>query len=115
MSSKEDLFKLIGLSHHKIQETIKNEALSKLLVDIITYVNYFFFIKNQSFFVELLSLLNFKGKTLLKNNEPFEKSIGVLLYQIGTKLKSQFENRLQFLVENVVKKNLNNELQLTGK
>ena len=56
-----------------------------------------------------------KGKTFLKNGEQFEKSTGVLLYQIGTKLKSQFENRLQFLVENVVKKNLNSELQLTGK
>jgi hypothetical protein len=42
MSSKEEkanLFKLIGLSDQKIEETIKNEALTKLLVEIITHVN----------------------------------------------------------------------------
>ena len=52
---------------------------------------------------------------MLTNGETFDKTVGVLLYQISTKLKSQFENRLKFLVENVVKKNLQNELQLTGK
>jgi hypothetical protein len=42
MSSKEEkasLFKLIGLSDQKIDETIKNEALTKLLVEIITHVD----------------------------------------------------------------------------
>ena len=43
MSSKEEkanLFKLIGLSDHKIEETIKNESLTKLLVEIISHVRY---------------------------------------------------------------------------
>ena len=42
MGSKEEkinLFKLIGLSDQKITETIKNEALSNLLVQIINHVN----------------------------------------------------------------------------
>jgi hypothetical protein len=41
MTSKEEkinLFKLICLSDQKIEETVKNEALSNFLVEIITYV-----------------------------------------------------------------------------
>lgn len=41
MSTKEEkvnLFKLIGLSDQKIEETLKNESLSNFLVEIITDV-----------------------------------------------------------------------------
>ncbi len=49
MSSKEEkanLFKLIGLSDQKIEETIKNESLTKLLVEIISHVDTKFLILN---------------------------------------------------------------------
>ena len=44
MATKEEksaLFKLICLSDQKIEETIKNEALSKFLVEIIAHVSDF--------------------------------------------------------------------------
>ena len=51
----------------------------------------------------------------MNNNETsFEKTTGALLYQIAAKIKTQIRNRLQFLVENTVNRNLNNEPQLTG-
>jgi glutaminyl-tRNA synthetase len=51
----------------------------------------------------------------LNNNETtFEKTTGALLYQVAAKIKSQIRNRLNFLVENTVNKNLNNEPQLTA-
>ena len=95
MSSKEEktaLLRMIGLTDQKIEETIKNEALTSLLVEIVTH-----------------------GKTLLKNKETsFEKTTGALLYQIAAKIKAQIKSRLNFLVVNVVNKNLNNEPQLTA-
>ena len=42
MSTKEEkviLFKLIGLSDQKIEETLKNESLTNFLVEIITDVS----------------------------------------------------------------------------
>ncbi len=51
----------------------------------------------------------------MKNNETaFEKTSAALLYQIASKIKAQIRNRLNFIVENVVNKNLNNEPQLTA-
>ena len=43
MSNTEDksaLFKLIGLSDQKIEETIKNEPLSNFLIEIINHVGF---------------------------------------------------------------------------
>ena len=36
---KIELLKLINLNEQKIKETLKNEQLTKFLVDVITYVN----------------------------------------------------------------------------
>jgi hypothetical protein len=44
MASREEkgaLFKLIGLGEKKIEETIKNESLSNLLVEVINQVSEF--------------------------------------------------------------------------
>ena len=44
MATKEEksaLFKLICLSDQKIEDTVKNETLSKFLVEIITHVSDF--------------------------------------------------------------------------
>ena len=59
-------------------------------------------------------LLQLKAKKVANTDQAFEKVVGVLLYQLATKLKSQIKNRLNFLIENIVKKNLITEAQLTG-
>lgn len=83
---------MIGLNDQKVEETIKNEALTTLLLEIINH-----------------------GKTFLKNGEAsFEKTTGALLYQLAAKVKTQIRHRLNFLVEQTVNKNLNSEPQLTA-
>lgn len=89
---KANLFRLIGLNDQKIEETLKNESLSTFLAEIVTIAN----------------------KVANNNNQPFDKIASVLLYQLATKLKSQIRNRLSFLIENIVKKNLVTEPQLTA-
>lgn len=95
MATKEEranLFKSLHLSEQKIQETVKNEPLSVMLVEIINLAN-----KSQN-----------------NNNAPFDKSAAILLYQIATKLKAQCKPRLGFLVENVIGKKVATEPQLTA-
>jgi hypothetical protein len=43
-----------------------------------------------------------------------DKTVGTLLYHIGTKLKSQIRNRMNILIDYVTKKKLLNEPQLNG-
>lgn len=90
-SEKTDLLKLICLSDQKIKDTIRNEQLTNVLVEIIKY-----------------------AKTKDNTNEPFDKAVIVLIYALGSKLKSQIKNRQNFLVENIVNNNLLTELQLTA-
>ena len=56
----------------------------------------------------------FKASAISEKNENFEKSTGVLLYQLATKIKSQIKFRTNFLVEKIVKAELKNEAQLNG-
>jgi glutaminyl-tRNA synthetase len=94
MANKDEkvaLLRLIGLSDQKIDETLKNESLTVLLIETINI-----------------------AKKVANTDQAFEKGVGVLLYQLATKLKSQIKNRLNFLIENIVKKNLITEAQLTA-
>ena len=61
-----------------------------------------------------MQLFSIKAKELVKSNEPFDKAASVLIYQLATKFKSQLKNRLHFLIDNIINKNLNTEPQLTG-
>lgn len=88
---KVNLLKLICLNDQKIKETIKNEQLSTFLAEIITY-----------------------AQSVAKNTEPFDKVVSVLIYSLGTKIKSQLKSHLNFLVDNIVNKNLASDLQLTA-
>ncbi|RNA15970.1 glutamine--tRNA ligase [Brachionus plicatilis] len=87
---KTEYLRFIGLNDQKIQETLKNETLTSLLLEIVHHAK---------------KVVN--GLTL-------EKSSANLLYQTGTKMKSQIKNRLPLLVESVVNKNLTTEPQLTA-
>lgn len=90
-ADKSDLLKLICLSDQKIKETIKNEQLTAFFIEIINH-----------------------AKSILKTTEPFDKVVSVLIYSLATKFKSQLKNRQNFLIENIVNKNLASELQLTA-
>ena len=93
MATKEErvkLLKLIHLSDQKIDETVKNESLTALLAEIIQYV------------------------LKIQNNNVIEKNAAVLLYTLASKMKAQYKNRQNFLVENIVNKNLANDVQLNG-
>jgi glutaminyl-tRNA synthetase len=63
----------------------------------------------------LKSVIFLKAKNHFNITEPFDKVVSVLIYQLATKFKAQLKNRLNFLIENIVSKNLNTEPQLTGK
>ncbi len=51
---------------------------------------------------------------MTSNETAFDKTTGALLYQVAAKIKFQIRNRLNFLVENTVNRNLNSEPQLTA-
>lgn len=57
----------------------------------------------------------FQAKLSNNNNENMDKTVGTLLYHIATKLKSQIRNRMNILIDYVIKKKLLNEPQLNGK
>ena len=86
-----NLLKLICLSDQKIKETIKNVQLTDSLVEIITY-----------------------AQSVVKNTEPFDKVVSVLIYSLATKMKSQLKNRQHFLIDSIVNNNLASDLQLTA-
>ncbi len=50
----------------------------------------------------------------LNDDDHFDKTSGILIYQLATKAKSQIKNRNQFLLENICNKNLSSEVQLGG-
>lgn len=91
---KLNLLKLIGFSDQKSEETLKNEVISNQLCDLI---------------VKAKSCLNLNG-----DKNEIEKSIGILLYHIATKAKTQIKNRFDYLVKNVCNKNLTSEVQLNA-
>lgn len=90
-AEKVELLKLICLSEQKIKETLKNEQLSSFFVEIITY-----------------------AKSVKNTSEPYDKVVSVLIYSLATKFKPQLKNRLNFLIDNILNKNLASELQLTA-
>ncbi|KAK4303860.1 hypothetical protein Pmani_024160 [Petrolisthes manimaculis] len=82
-----DKLKLLGLSDQKVKETMKNESLTVILADIVDQA---------------------QGKGELN------KSVGNLLYSLGTKLPRQFHTRLPLLVEYVARAQINQEAKLTA-
>ena len=116
MASREEkvaLFKSIGLGDVKIEETLKNESLSNFLCEIINTVNYLFIY--FQLIIKKIFFFNYKkARSFLKNNESIDKTTGVLLYHIATRVKTQIKNRLSFIIENVMNKNLLSEAQLNG-
>jgi len=88
---KANLFRLIGLSDQKIEETIKNESLSTFLVEVVSI-----------------------AKKVANSEQPFDKGVSVLLYQLATKIKSQIKNRSSFIIEKIVNKKLLTEPQLNA-
>ncbi|KAK3873248.1 hypothetical protein Pcinc_021721 [Petrolisthes cinctipes] len=79
--------KLLGLSDQKVKETLKNKSLTVILADIIDQA---------------------QGKGELN------KSVGNLLYTLGTKLQRQFHTHLPLLVEYVARAQINQEAKLTA-
>ncbi|KAK3873045.1 hypothetical protein Pcinc_021915 [Petrolisthes cinctipes] len=79
--------KSLGLSDQKVKETLKNESLTVILADIVDQA---------------------QGKGELN------KSVGNLLYNLGTKLPRQFHTRLPLLVEYVARAQINQEAKLTA-
>ncbi|XP_069959150.1 probable glutamine--tRNA ligase [Cherax quadricarinatus] len=78
---------LLGLSEQKVKETLKNEALTALLTSIADQARA-------------------KGE--------LTKSVGNLLYNLGTKLPRQFHSCLPFLVDYVADGRINQEAKLTA-
>lgn len=79
--------KILGLSDIKIAETIRNEALTKTLLEIIEKASE-------------------KGS--------FDENNGKLLYHVGTRLKHQCRSYLPFLVDHIMNGNIVNEQQLSA-
>jgi len=84
-----DLFCSIGLSEQKSKETIKNETLSQILRAVIEEAG---------------------GS----GNGTIDKTSGVLLYNIATRLKTQISHHRSTLAKYVAQKKINNELQLNA-
>jgi len=85
------LFKLIGFSDSKADETLKNKAVSTQLAELIV-----------------------STQKILNNPSEIDKAIGVLLYHVATKAKAQIKNHFEFIVKNICEKKLTNELQLNA-
>lgn len=80
------LFTSVGLSHAKATDTIKNASLASYFKDIIE-----------------------EGK---KCGQDIEKNMGNLLYHTATRFKDK--RRMPFLVPYIVRKKIENEIQLTA-
>ncbi|XP_023228872.1 glutamine--tRNA ligase-like [Centruroides sculpturatus] len=79
----------LGLSENKIKETIKNEALTKTLVEVVEEANKY-----------------------IQNG--ISKSVGTLLYTAATKIKAQTKNKLPLLVEYIAKRKIDSEVKLSS-
>lgn len=79
----------IGLSEQKAKETVKNEKLCQLLIEII----------NEA------SKLSSNG---------ISKPVGNLLYHIASKIKMQIKNKTNLLVKYVVENKIDSELKLNA-
>lgn len=79
--------KRLGLSDIKVAETVRNEVLTKTLLEIIEKASE-------------------KGS--------FDENKGKLLYHVGTRLKPQCRSYLPFLVDHIMDGNISNEQQLSA-
>ena len=61
-----------------------------------------------------LFIIKVKSFLKLKDEEQFDKTIGILLYHLATKAKAQIKNRFPVLIENICNKNIASEAQLDG-
>ena len=84
-------FVSIGLSEEKAKETLKNESLTKTLNELIVETN-----------------------KHLNTSNGHNKSVGKLIYQTATTLKSQIRPHLPLIVEYIAKETIDSELKLTA-
>ena len=84
-------FVSIGLSEDKAKETLKNESLSKTLSELIVETNKY-----------------------LNTNNGFNKSVGKLIYQTATTIKSQIRSHLPLLIEYIAKEKIDTEIKLSA-
>ncbi|VDO27921.1 unnamed protein product [Heligmosomoides polygyrus] len=83
----------LGLSEHKVKETVKNSALSKQLSSIIAIAE----------------------EALKKSDSPnLTKQQGTLLYQLGTKVKPQCVKHIPLIVGYVISNGIKSEAQLSA-
>lgn len=78
----------IGLSEDKVKDTIKNEALTKLLLELIT--------------------------PLRKNSDVLDRGVGKLVYLAATTTKAQIRQHLPLVIEYVASKKIDSEAKLTA-
>jgi hypothetical protein len=114
------LFKLIGFSDSKADETLKNKAISAQLAELIvsvskTHALFLLHLTNHVFIFNICFTSTKKAQKILNNPSEIDKAIGVLLYHVATKAKAQIKNHFEFIVKNICEKKLTNELQLNGK
>ncbi|CAG2166726.1 unnamed protein product [Oppiella nova] len=84
-------FVSIGLSESKAKETLKNDVLSKTLNELIVETN-----------------------KHVKTGNGLNKSIGKLVYQTATTIKSQIRSHLPLLVEYIAKEKIDSEVKLSA-
>ncbi|CAF1173618.1 unnamed protein product [Didymodactylos carnosus] len=86
-----ELFKSIGLTEQKAQETLRNSELSTQLEQIIN-----------------------EAKQHLNKNENIPKTVGKLLYSVATKSKQQIQHLIPHLIKYICEDKIKNDVQLTA-
>lgn len=84
-------FVALGLSEQKAKETLKNEVLSNTLDELISETNKY-----------------------VNTSNGYNVSVGKLIYQTATTVKSQIRSHLPLLVEYIAKEKIDSELKLTA-
>ncbi|CAG2101533.1 unnamed protein product [Medioppia subpectinata] len=84
-------FVSIGLSESKAKETLKNDALSKTLSELIVETNKY-----------------------VKTGNGLNKTIGKLIYQTATTIKFQIRSHLPLVVEYIAKEKIDSEIKLSA-
>lgn len=80
----------IGLSEDKVKDTIKNEALTKLLLELIATIR-----KSN-------------------NEQVLDRNVGKLVYQAATTVKAQIRQHLPLVVEYVANRKIDSEMKLVA-
>ncbi|KAI2810300.1 hypothetical protein RDWZM_002683 [Blomia tropicalis] len=81
----------IGLTEDKVKETIKNESLTKLLIEMICTLRKF-----------------------SPDKQTLDRNVGKLIYQAATTSKAQMRQHLPLLIEYIAKQSIDSEMKLTA-